>query len=158
MEKIVPLKQLQQTVKGWKLKGDSIVFTNGCFDLMHAGHLEILLAAASQGNRLVVGLNSDASIKKLKGEERPVLKEEERALMLAAQAFVDAVIIFNEETPINLIETIRPDVLVKGGDYTEDEIVGAGFVKSNQGKVVIIPLLDGFSTTTLINRIKNLSN
>lgn len=158
MKKIVPLKQLQQIAKGWKLKGECIVFTNGCFDLLHPGHLEILLAAAHLGNRLIVGLNSDASVKKLKGEDRPVFKEQERALLLAAQVFVDIVVIFEEETPLQIIETICPDVLVKGGDYTEDEIVGAGFVKSNKGKVVIIPLLDGFSTTTLIKRLKKLSN
>lgn len=156
MKKIVPLKQARQIVKSWRLKGESIVFTNGCFDLLHCGHIEVLLAAAEQGSRLVVGLNSDASVRKLKGTNRPVVKEQERALLLAVQTFVDAVVIFEEETPLSLIEAIVPDVLVKGGDYAEDQIVGAGFVKENQGKVMTVPLLEGFSTTDLIRRIKEI--
>lgn len=149
------LKKLLQKIKGWKLKGDTIVFTNGCFDLLHPGHLDSLLAAAQQGNRLIVGLNSDASVKKLKGQQRPVLIEQERAIMLANLTYVDAVVIFEEDTPFELIQQALPDVLVKGGDYREEEIVGANLVKANKGKVVIIPLKDGYSTTSIIEKIKN---
>lgn len=149
------LKKLLQKIKGWKLKGDTIVFTNGCFDLLHPGHLDSLLAAAQQGNRLIVGLNSDASVKKLKGQQRPVLIEQERAIMLANLTYVDAVVIFEEDTPFELIQQALPDVLVKGGDYREEEIVGANLVKANKGKVVIIPLKEGYSTTSIIEKIKN---
>lgn len=152
----MPLKRLLQVTKGWRLKGEKIVFTNGCFDLLHSGHLQVLLSAADQGNRLVVGMNSDKSIRKLKGEQRPVLQEQDRALLLAAHTFVDAVIIFDEDTPLQLIQDIRPDVLVKGGDYLEEEIAGADFVKSHSGKVMVIPLLEGFSTSSLIQKIKKL--
>lgn len=154
-EKIIQLQPLQQKVSAWRLKGESVVFTNGCFDLLHPGHLEVLLSAANEGNRLVVGLNSDLSVKKLKGESRPLIDEKGRALLLAAQTFVDAVVLFEEETPLKLIEAIRPDVLVKGGDYKEEAIAGASLVKSYNGKVHTVPLLPDFSTTRLINKIKN---
>ena len=148
------LKALQQTAKVWRLKGDMVVFTNGCFDILHPGHLQILLAAAQEGNRLIVGLNSDASVKRLKGEHRPVLHEQDRAMMLAAQLFVDAVVIFEEDTPIDLITTLMPDVLLKGGDYQENQIVGADLVKNHGGRVVVVPLKEGYSTTKLIDTIK----
>lgn len=153
-EKIMTLKALQQATKTWRLKGDTIVFTNGCFDILHPGHLKILLAAAQEGNRLIVGLNSDTSVKGLKGHERPILNEQDRAMMLAAQLFVDAVVIFEEDTPLNLITTLMPDVLLKGGDYQEDQIIGADLVKEHDGRVVIVPLKDGYSTTKLIETIK----
>lgn len=158
LEKIMSLPQLQQKVRAWRLKGEDVVFTNGCFDLMHPGHLEVLLKAVNEGDHLVVGLNSDLSVKKLKGNSRPLMDEKGRAFLLAAQAFVDAVILFDEDTPQNLIETIAPDVLVKGGDYKEEEIVGASFVKAHNGKVVTVPLLKGFSTSSLIEKIKYLPN
>lgn len=148
------LKALQQATKAWRLKGDTIVFTNGCFDILHPGHMKILLAAAQEGNRLIVGLNSDTSVKQLKGNERPILNEQDRAMMLAAQLFVDAVVIFEEDTPINLITTLMPDVLLKGGDYQEGQIVGADLVKKHDGRVVIVSLKDGYSTTKFIETIK----
>ena len=152
----MPLRQLQQVAKGWQLRGEKIVFTNGCFDLLHPGHIEVLLAAANQGNRLVVGLNSDASVRQLKGAGRPVMKEQERAVLLAAQTFVDAVTLFEETTPLHLIQSLCPDVLVKGGDYRESDIVGGDWVKAYHGTVVIVPLLEGYATTSLVQRVKNL--
>lgn len=149
------LKALQQAAKAWRLKGDTLVFTNGCFDILHPGHIKILLTAAREGNKLIVGLNSDASVKRLKGDKRPILNEQDRAMMLASQLFVDAVVIFEEDTPLNLITALMPDVLLKGGDYKEHEIVGADMVKSYDGQVIIVPLKDGYSTTRLIETIKN---
>lgn len=128
-------------------QGRILVFTNGCFDLLHPGHIHLLCEARKLGDILVVGLNSDASVKRLKGENRPVENEALRAQRLAELPEVDHIVIFSDETPVSLIEAIRPDVLVKGGDYTEDTIVGARYVKSYGGRVVVIPLLDGFSTT-----------
>lgn len=147
-------KKLIQKIKSWKLKGETIVFTNGCFDLLHSGHLDSLLAAAEQGNRLIVGLNSDTSVKKLKGALRPIVTEQNRAFMLANLTYVDAVVIFEEDTPLELLRQTLPDVLVKGGDYKEEEVVGANLIKENKGKVVIIPLTEGFSTTSIIEKIK----
>lgn len=152
--KIMTLKALQQIAKGWQLKGDTLVFTNGCFDLLHPGHLKTLLTAAQEGNRLIVGLNSDASVKRLKGEHRPILCEQDRAMMLAAQLFVDAVVIFDEDTPLDVITALQPDVLLKGGDYQERDIVGADIVKKNGGRVVIVPIKAGYSTSTLIETIQ----
>ncbi|HET8573813.1 MAG TPA: D-glycero-beta-D-manno-heptose 1-phosphate adenylyltransferase [Edaphocola sp.] len=149
------LKALQQAAKAWRLKGDTLVFTNGCFDILHPGHLKILLAAAQEGNKLIVGLNSDLSVKRLKGDDRPVLHEQDRAMMLAAQIFVDAVVIFEEDTPLHLITALMPDVILKGGDYQEHEIVGADVIKNHGGRLVIVPLKDGYSTTRLVEKIKN---
>jgi rfaE bifunctional protein nucleotidyltransferase chain/domain len=137
----------------WSLLEQRVVFTNGCFDILHLGHVEYLEAASQLGDVLVVGLNSDASVRQLKGPTRPVLPQEARARILAALEFVEAVIIFNEETPEKLIEALRPDVLVKGGDYTEDQIAGASFVRSYGGEVVILPYIPGYSTTSLIQKI-----
>lgn len=148
------LEKLKQITKAWQLKCDTIVFTNGCFDLLHPGHLALLSTASEQGHRLVIGLNSDASVKRLKGESRPVLNEQDRALILANLLFVDAVVIFDEETPLELISQLKPDVLVKGGDYREDEVVGASFVKDHGGKVIIVPLKEGYSTSGLIRKLK----
>jgi rfaE bifunctional protein nucleotidyltransferase chain/domain len=137
----------------WSLLEQRVVFTNGCFDILHLGHVEYLEAASQLGDVLVVGLNSDASVRQLKGPARPVLPQEARARILAALEFVEAVIIFDEETPEKLIEALRPDVLVKGGDYTEDQIAGASFVRSYGGEVIILPYIPGYSTTSLIQKI-----
>jgi len=137
----------------WSLLEQRVVFTNGCFDILHLGHVEYLEAASQLGDVLVVGLNSDASVRQLKGPARPILPQEARARILAALEFVEAVIIFDEETPEKLIEALRPDVLVKGGDYTEDQIAGASFVRSYGGEVIILPYIPGYSTTSLIQKI-----
>lgn len=146
---VLTLSELRQTVKAWRDAGDSIVFTNGCFDLIHRGHLTYLEAAAELGDHLIVGVNSDASIRRLKGSLRPIVAEEDRAYHLAALRAVDAVVVFDEDTPYELIREIRPDVLVKGGDYSPDDVVGKEFA----GRVQIIPFVDGYSTTKLITTI-----
>ena len=151
--KIVSLDDLLRTLHIWKFKGDKVVFTNGCFDIIHRGHVEYLAQAASLGNRLIVGVNTDACVQRLKGPNRPVNDENTRAEILAAFGFVDAVILFSDETPLSLITAIKPNVLVKGGDYTVDTIVGADVVKANGGTVEVIPFVQGFSTTSLINKI-----
>ncbi|HNX21201.1 MAG TPA: D-glycero-beta-D-manno-heptose 1-phosphate adenylyltransferase [Bacteroidales bacterium] len=137
------------------LKGKKIVFTNGCFDILHLGHVQYLAQAKELGDLLVIGLNSDLSVKRLKGETRPVNPEHARALVLAALQFVDFVILFEEDTPFELIQQIIPDVLVKGGDYNKDQIVGADIVTSNGGEVVVLDFVDGFSTTQIINQCNN---
>jgi rfaE bifunctional protein nucleotidyltransferase chain/domain len=137
-----------------KKNGNTIVFTNGCFDIIHAGHVYYLAEAAKHGDCLVIGLNSDSSVKKLKGDSRPVNNEEDRAMVLSALRFVDYVTVFDEETPYELIKLLLPDVLVKGGDYTFDTIVGADIVSVNGGKVITIPLLTGRSTTNTIEKLK----
>jgi rfaE bifunctional protein nucleotidyltransferase chain/domain len=131
-----------------------VVFTNGVFDLLHPGHVDVLLGARRTGDALVVGVNSDASVQRLKGPERPVRGEAERCYVLAALAMVDAVVVFDEDTPFELIAALRPDVLVKGGDYTEASIVGAREVRAAGGEVVVIPLTPGHSTTSTIERLR----
>lgn len=131
-----------------------VVFTNGVFDLLHPGHIDVLLGARERGDALVVGVNSDASVKRLKGPERPVRSAPERCYVLAALAMVDCVVVFEQDTPYDLITTLRPDVLVKGGDYTEASIVGAPEVRSWGGDVVVIPLTPGHSTTSTIERLR----
>jgi D-beta-D-heptose 7-phosphate kinase/D-beta-D-heptose 1-phosphate adenosyltransferase len=140
----------------WKKQGRKIVFTNGCFDILHKGHLEILTKSAEFGDILVVALNTDASVKKLKGEQRPVNNEDFRIWMMASLEIVDAVTLFNEETPAELIETITPDIIVKGGDYTVDQVVGAQHVLSHGGEVKIVPIVRGYSTTGIIDTIQKL--
>ncbi|HEU4471056.1 MAG TPA: D-glycero-beta-D-manno-heptose 1-phosphate adenylyltransferase [Flavisolibacter sp.] len=154
-DKISELPELLRKVAQWRLKGKTIVFTNGCFDLIHAGHITSFTEAARHGDVLVVGLNADTSVRQLKGKDRPVNHEQARATVVAALAMVDAVIIFSESTPLELILAIKPDVLVKGGDYKPEEIVGAKEVKSWGGQVIVNPILPGFSTTSLINKIQN---
>ena len=154
--KIITKDILLHRVNGWKALGKKIVFTNGVFDILHHGHLDYLAKAASHGNILVLGVNSDASVKRLKGEERPLNHENDRAFQLASLMFVDAVCIFEEDTPEDLITFIKPDVLAKGGDYTVETIAGADFVLSNGGQVEVIPFVSGYSTTALIERIRNL--
>ncbi|PWU00356.1 MAG: D-glycero-beta-D-manno-heptose 1-phosphate adenylyltransferase [Bacteroidetes bacterium] len=143
-------------VRRWRLLSKKIVFTNGCFDILHQGHLEVLSDAAAAGDILLVGVNTDASVNKLKGPHRPVNNENLRALMLASLTIVDGVILFGEDTPLELIKTIRPDVLVKGGDYTVDKIVGAKEVIAAGGEVKVVPLVNGYSTTALIEKIRSL--
>lgn len=149
-------QEFEGTLKKWKSGKETVVFTNGCFDILHHGHVDSLQKSASLGTKLIVGLNSDESVKMLKGEGRPVLNEEARTLLLAAFVFVDAVIVFEEETPAELIAQIIPDVLVKGKQYEIHEIAGHDTVLNNGGKVETLDLVPGISTTELINKIKNL--
>jgi D-beta-D-heptose 7-phosphate kinase/D-beta-D-heptose 1-phosphate adenosyltransferase len=139
----------------WR-KGQSgrVVFTNGVFDLLHPGHVDVIVGARRRGDALVVAINSDASVRRLKGPERPVRSEAERAYVLAAFGAVDAVIVFGEDTPLEAVRAIRPDVIVKGGDYREDTIVGAAEVRAGGGDVVVIPLTPGQSTTGIIERLR----
>lgn len=151
-EKVLTLDRLLARVAGWRSQGLQVVFTNGCFDLLHIGHITLLEQARRTGDRLIVAVNSDRSVRRLKGPERPLVGEEDRARILAALAAVDAVVVFDENTPLRLIEGLRPDVLVKGGDYTEDEVVGAAEVRGWGGRVELIPLVEGCSTSRLIER------
>ncbi|HXS55858.1 MAG TPA: D-glycero-beta-D-manno-heptose 1-phosphate adenylyltransferase [Hanamia sp.] len=152
-ERILTPEELKQEVKRIRLKSKSIAFTNGVFDILHEGHIAVLSEAASFADVLIVGVNSDASVKKLKGENRPINNENSRALIIASLIMVDVVVIFNEETPIELIKMIQPDVLVKGGDYTMDTVVGAKEVLNAGGRVEIVPIREGFSTTGIIKSI-----
>jgi len=133
---------------------NSIAFTNGVFDILHPGHIFSLSQAAQEADYLIVGLNSDDSVQRLKGKDRPINKQESRALILAALLMVDAVVIFEEDTPLELINAVRPDVLVKGGDYTIEQIVGAKEVIANGGRVVINPIVEGYSTSATIKKVK----
>lgn len=155
-ERIFNQAELSQEIKRLRLKSKTIAFTNGVFDILHEGHIAVLSKAASFADALIVGINSDASVKKLKGESRPVNNENSRALIMASLIMVDAVVIFDEETPLQLIKLITPDVLIKGGDYTIDTIVGAKEVMDAGGSVQIIPLEAGFSTTSIIDKISRL--
>jgi len=137
----------------WKQAGETVVFTNGCFDLVHRGHIDSLAKAADLGNRLIVGLNSDISVKLLKGENRPLIDQQSRAILLASLLMVDAVVLFDEETPYELIRSVVPDVLVKGSEYLVEEITGFDIVLAAGGRVERIELTEGFSTTDLIQRI-----
>lgn len=149
------LPDLQKKIAQWRLLGKTIAFTNGCFDILHAGHIASLTEAAKHGDILIIGLNADRSIKGLKGPGRPVNDENARALLLASLVMVDAVVLFAEPTPLELILAIRPDVIIKGGDYKVEEIVGAKEVMSWGGQVIINPIVQGFSTTSIINKIQN---
>jgi len=139
------------------LPGKALVFTNGVFDLVHPGHVDVLLAARREGDALVVALNSDDSVRRLKGPSRPVRSEGERAYVLAALGMVDAVVVFDQDTPLELIALLRPDVLVKGGDYTESTIVGASEVRARGGRVVVVPLTPGHSTPSIVERLRGSS-
>ncbi|HRI25855.1 MAG TPA: D-glycero-beta-D-manno-heptose 1-phosphate adenylyltransferase [Ferruginibacter sp.] len=152
--RVYNLDALMHQVRRWRLQNRKIVFTNGVFDILHEGHIASLSDAASFGHVLIVGVNTDASVKRLKGESRPVNNENSRALILASLLMTDAIILFEEDTPLNLISAILPDVLVKGGDYTLEQIVGAKEVMANGGVVKIVPILEGFSTTSIIERMK----
>lgn len=145
-------KEAENTLSLWRFKDDKIVFTNGCFDILHKGHIEYLAKAASLGTKLVIGLNTDASVKRLKGDSRPVNDENARALLLASLVFVDKVILFDTDTPRDLIDFVQPDVLVKGGDYKPEEIVGYDIVKAKGGEIVTLDFVEGYSTTSLIGK------
>ena len=154
--KIMSREEIARQVSIWKLVSKRIVFTNGCFDILHAGHLDLLSKAAMLGDVMIVGLNSDASVRRLKGVERPVNNEQFRAQMLSHLQMVDAVVVFGEDTPLELIRAVQPDVLVKGGDYRAEDVVGYEDVTSRGGRVEIIPLVEGLSTSALIDRIRAL--
>lgn len=152
--KILPLDKGINKINEWKKNGHKVVFTNGCFDILHLGHLDYLEKSRNLGDRLVIGLNTDGSVRQLKGPNRPINSELSRARMLAALAFVDLVIAFDEETPLELIKKVKPDILIKGKDYSIENIVGAEFVLGNGGEVKTIEILEGYSTTEIINKIK----
>lgn len=154
-EKLFTAESIVLQIKRWRLLNKKIVFTNGVFDILHEGHIASLGEAASYGNILIVGVNTDASVKRIKGESRPVNNQQSRTLLLASLLMTDAVVLFDEDTPHDLITSIMPDVLVKGGDYTVDQIVGAKEVMANGGEVKIAPILEGFSTTAIIERMKS---
>ncbi len=153
-ERILSLTDLQLRLRALRAAGKRIVFTNGCFDLLHAGHATILQEAAALGDVLVVGLNTDESVRRLKGAGRPIVPQEPRALLLAALRPVDYVVFFGQDTPAELIEAIVPDVLVKGADYRREEVVGADVVEAAGGEVVTLALVPGFSTSDLIRRVR----
>lgn len=152
-QKLFNEREIENCLNYWENSNQKIVFTNGCFDIIHPGHIHLLRKAKQEGDKLIVGINSDESVKKLKGENRPVNKLEDRVKVLEALSFVDAIIPFNDLTPLELIRLIEPDILVKGADYEEDEIVGAQEVKKNGGRVVRVPLIEGKSTTELIKQV-----
>lgn len=154
-DKILTLQQLPATLAAWRAAGERIVFTNGCFDLLHLGHVDYLEKARALGTRLVVGLNTDLSVSALK-PGRPLQDETSRARILAALAFVDAVVLFGEPTPLQLIEAVRPDVLVKGDDYSIDGIVGHELVLNSGGQVLTVPLVAGYSTSRLVEKARQL--
>jgi D-glycero-beta-D-manno-heptose 1-phosphate adenylyltransferase len=153
--KIFTREKITNQCHVWRFKEKQIVFTNGCFDILHRGHIDYLSKAADFGDVLVVGLNSDASVKRLKGANRPINNEEARSVILASLSFVDAVVLFDEDTPYELIKAIDPDILVKGADYGIEEIAGHDIVQAKGGKVVTIPLTEGFSTTGLIEKLSS---
>ena len=154
-EKFLQLDELKASL-GSLPSSKKIVFTNGCFDILHVGHVRYLKQAKNLGTLLVVGLNSDASVTRLKGENRPIYNQESRALILASMSFVSAVIVFEEDTPYELIKLVEPDVLVKGGDYSADEVVGADIVKAKGGRVEIVDLAEGYSTSELEEQIRQI--
>lgn len=155
--KIVSKQKARNIRTDWKRYHDVVVFTNGCFDLLHLGHLDYLSKAKDLGTKLVIGLNSSESVSRLKGPSRPINSDDSRANMLAALEFVDLVVLFSEDTPLDLITALEPNVLVKGGDYTKETIVGAKEVEANGGKVEVIQFLEGYSTTSIVTKIQNLS-
>jgi D-beta-D-heptose 7-phosphate kinase/D-beta-D-heptose 1-phosphate adenosyltransferase len=150
--KIYTLESVLSLAQAWREQGARIAFTNGCFDLLHPGHVSLLDQAKRSADRLIVGLNADDSIRRLKGPDRPIQNEIARAMVLSSLKFVDAVVIFSEDTPIDLIYALEPDVLVKGADYTLERVVGADFVKSRGGSVVLADLMEGHSTTNMVRR------
>ena len=155
-KKIFRPDQLQTRLNMWRLLGKKIVFTNGCFDILHLGHIDYLAKAADLGDKLIIGLNSDESTRGIKGPSRPITDENSRSLILASLSFVDAVVLFDEETPLELIKIVSPDTLVKGADYSIEQIVGSDFVVRNGGKVQTLHYLPGYSTTLIEQKIKAL--
>ncbi|MEO6976961.1 MAG: D-glycero-beta-D-manno-heptose 1-phosphate adenylyltransferase [Mucilaginibacter sp.] len=154
LNKTQSLATLKATVTAWQKEGKKVVFTNGVFDLLHLGHVTYLAKAAELGDKLIIGLNADSSVKRIKGEDRPINDQNNRAALLAALFFVDGVVLFEEDTPLNLISNLLPDILVKGADYTIDNIVGAKEVIANGGEVKTITFVEGYSSTSIINKIK----
>jgi len=155
LNKIQELPVLKDTIAGWRENGQKVVFTNGVFDLLHIGHITYLAQAAELGDKLIIGLNSDSSVKRIKGDTRPINRQDSRAALLAALFFVDAVALFEEDTPLALITTLMPDVLVKGADYTIENIIGAKEVMANGGEVKTINFVEGHSSTSIIQKIKD---
>lgn len=161
--KVFQAQLLKEQVRKWKEQGETVVFTNGCFDILHPGHVDYLIKAAEKGTKLIVAVNTDQSVRKLKGDSRPLNNEMSRMFVLGGLACVDALVLFGEDTPLDIIKLLEPDVLVKGGDYDENEsdetspkyIVGSKEVKQHGGKVMTIPFLEGFSTTGLIDKISD---
>ena len=153
-EKIFSQDQLRSCLNMWRFLEKKIVFTNGCFDIIHLGHIDYLAKAADLGDKLIVGLNSDKSTRSLKGLNRPIIDESSRSIVLASFSFVDAVVLFDEETPLELIKAVMPDILVKGADYSIDQIVGADIVVQNGGRVQTLNYLPGYSTTLIEQKIK----
>lgn len=151
--KVLNWQEAVKQIKKWQATGAKVVFTNGCFDILHAGHVTYLQAAKSLGTHLCIGLNSDASVRRLKGEKRPICDENDRALLLAALEVVDMVVLFNEDTPEQLIAALLPNVLVKGADWAVEQIAGGATVLLHGGEVLTVPLLDGRSTSGIIERI-----
>ncbi len=147
-------ESLLTTLNQWRFKNETIVFTNGCFDILHQGHVEYLAQAASLGQKLIIGLNTDASVKRLKGEERPINPQQARAFLLASLIFTDKIVLFDEDTPLELIRFVQPDILVKGSDYKPEEIVGYDIVKAKGGKIITIDLTPGFSTTSILKKLQ----
>lgn len=153
-KKIVYRKEdLFTTLNQWRFKEEKIVFTNGCFDILHRGHTDYLAKAASLGSKFIIGLNTDASVKRLKGKNRPVNPEYARAFVLASLIYTDKIILFEEDTPLELIRYIQPDILVKGSDYSPENIIGYDIVKAKGGKIMTIDLTEGYSTTSILNKI-----
>jgi D-beta-D-heptose 7-phosphate kinase/D-beta-D-heptose 1-phosphate adenosyltransferase len=152
-DKICTHEQAVTRSQAWQAQGETVVFTNGCFDLLHAGHVTYLEQARMLGDKLILGLNTDASVKKLKGDNRPVIHEADRARVLAALEAVDAVVLFEEDTPLDLIKILKPQVLVKGDDYAEKDVVGGAEVKSWGGKVALIPVVPGRSSSRIIEKL-----
>lgn len=153
-DKIKSLDEARKKVAEWKAKGEKVVFTNGCFDILHLGHIDYLEKAANMGDRLVIGLNSDDSVSRFKGPERPIQDQKSRARILAALQFTDLIVFFNEDTPLALISELLPDVLVKGSDYLAENIVGAEVVMKHGGVVKTVDFVPGYSTTRIVDKIK----
>jgi len=154
LDKISDLTSLKSKVTAWKNEGKKVVFTNGVFDLLHIGHITYLSKAAELGDKLIIGLNADSSVKRIKGDSRPINAQDSRAALLASFFFVDAVVVFEEDTPLNLITALMPDILIKGADYTIDNIVGAKEVLANGGEVKTITFVEGYSSTSIIQKIR----
>jgi len=150
--------EAKNRIQEWQSDGEIVVFTNGCFDLLHRGHIDYLTEAKGLGSKLIIGLNSDVSVRKLKGINRPIQLEHDRAVILDALQVVDAVVIFSEETPLELIMELKPDILVKGGDYSEASVVGAEDVRKNGGAVRILPFRKGCSTSLLLEKIQEINS
>ena len=157
-EKILSRDQIAARVREWRASGETVVFTNGCFDLLHVGHVTLLEDCRRFGSKVVLGLNTDASVQRLKGPSRPVVNEADRARVMAALGAVDAVTLFDEDTPMELIRTLQPDVLVKGGDYTVETVVGHEVVLAAGGRVEIVPTVEGFSTTGIVRKLQARAN